>query len=88
MQKTCFYRIPALLCTITLCLLSGCDREPKSPQTETPVSPANPSLAVPSQMQLPEDAEKVAALEAAGFTLTRDSRGLVTELTIVSDEPI
>ena len=35
-----------------------------------------------------DDAEKVAALEAAGFSLTRNSAGRVTEISVVSDEPI
>ena len=42
----------------------------------------------PNKIALPDDPEKVAALEEAGFNLTRNSAGLVTELVIATETSV
>ena len=83
MHKPCFPCSFALLAAITLTVLSGCDRETKPVGTTQPVVSGGP----PTKLsQFPEDLGKIAALEAAGFTLTRNSDGLVTEISVVSNQ--
>ena len=88
MQKPCFFKINTLLCIISLSTLTGCERASKTPGPAAS-TPSAVSSGPPAKLtQFPDDPDKIAALEAAGFTLTRNSDGLVTELSIVSDEPI
>ena len=42
----------------------------------------------PNGFALPDDPEKVAALEEAGFTLTRNAAGFVTEIVIATETSI
>ena len=64
-------------------ILAGCHRESVStaktdPKVDSPVAEAPPA----------DDQDKVSALKAAGFSLEQNSEGLVTKLSVVSDEPL
>ena len=89
---------PTSLILISLLLLSfsACDQGEPTPTTPPPAPTATTPQSDPGSMvatepngfALPDDPEKVAALEEAGFTLTRNAAGFVTEIVIATETSI
>ena len=92
MKTTCFFHIPVSLCLLAGIFLSGCDRGSSTSNPADPTSSLNTTPPFDGRgpnAPLPEDdPAKVAALEKAGFSLTRNADGIVTAISIVSDESI
>ncbi len=90
MHKHCV-RLRLTLC-LSLIALVGCDRETATtpPVTKATGQDGPPEMVsqAPSSFSLPDVPEQVAALEAAGFALTKNEAGLVTELVIATETSI
>ena len=97
-HKTVSIPRPTSLILLSLLLLnfSACDQgeptpttPPPAPTATTPQSdPGSMVASEPNGFALPDDPEKVAALEEAGFTLTRNAAGFVTEIVIATETSI
>ena len=85
------FTLALVLATCTACNNESADSTPDSAKAPTTAPKGeSPSMiaTAPGGLTLPDDAEKVAALEEAGFALTKGTNGLVTEIVIATETSI